>query len=252
MYLRSKEEALDALAEILELTDLRDQLVQSTVKIMLCLDVEPRAFLVDCQAFLFRGGLEPLRRKRQEPPASKEAPPDLDAGPAFEAVASAYDALRFADVVRQVLPDLHHERWQIARAVLVNEQGIRTILEQAIRSRGDAVLLSLCEGEIREMVFALHQPWMDRSGTIRTVCLDGLRSATAAEVDRIHQEADLLFELFATSDERACDLLEAVDFDPVDAIGQVTHLYELAAILRSGPSDSPHDPPGGHGLREVA
>ena len=66
MYLRSREDALDAVAEILNLPERCDQLVQATVKIMLCLEVEPRLFLADCQALLVEGGLEALRRKRHD------------------------------------------------------------------------------------------------------------------------------------------------------------------------------------------
>ena len=62
MYIRHQSDALDALAGILDLPDRRQQIVQSTIKIMLCLDAEPRMFLVDCQALLLEGGLEALRR----------------------------------------------------------------------------------------------------------------------------------------------------------------------------------------------
>ena len=52
MYIRTREEALSAVAEILDLPQRRDQIVQSTVKIMLCLEAEPRSFLGDCQALI--------------------------------------------------------------------------------------------------------------------------------------------------------------------------------------------------------
>src|SRR5688572_6547586 len=66
MYIRTKEEALDAVAEVLDLPERRDQIIQSTVKIMLCLDAEPRAFMGDCQALLIEGGLDAMRSKRRE------------------------------------------------------------------------------------------------------------------------------------------------------------------------------------------
>src|SRR5260221_13328875 len=66
MYIRNQDEAMQALAEILEIPERREQIIQSTVRIMLCLDVEPRLFLADCQALLIEGGLEALRSRRRD------------------------------------------------------------------------------------------------------------------------------------------------------------------------------------------
>jgi hypothetical protein len=251
MYLRTIHEAMDALAGILDLPERRDQLIRSTVQIMLCLDVEPRAFLVDCQDLLVHDGLETLRRKRRV--ALEEAEPLVVLDPRedrlFESVAGAIDALRFADVVRQVLPDLREERWRVARAILVNEAGVRGFVESAIRSRGDAAALAASETAVREMVLSLHQPWMDRAGAIRTACLDALRSAGRTETDRLHPESDELFELFATSDERATEMLRAIDGDPTAVLLQVALLRDVASAVRSLETDSPHEPPG---FRQVA
>lgn len=240
MYIRTREQALDAMADVLQLRDPRDRQVQSTVKIMLCLDVAPRTLLVDAQALLLQGGLDALRRSR------RDVPPDAGA------VALALDALRFAETVRQIVPEVRHERWQIARTLLVNEAGVRMFLEAAIQARGDAMILSGCEAALGEMVLSLHQPWMDRAGTIRAACLDALRSRGLGNPEHLHPEADLLFELFAVSDERSTGLLDSLDRAPDEADRRVARLHEVVTALRDAPPDSPHEPPGRAGLGEVA
>ena len=114
MYIRTREEALESLAEILDLPDRREQIIQSTVRIMLCLEVEPRLLLADCQALLLEGGLDALAARRRD---LVEAAEDLPIGvldPAedhlFEEVAAALDALRFTEAVRQVFPGLRADR----------------------------------------------------------------------------------------------------------------------------------------------
>src|SRR5215831_7107500 len=104
VYIRSREDALESLAEILALADRRDQIIQSTIRIMLCLEVEPRLFLADCQALLIEGGLENLRaRRRLAVEAAENALVgviDDSEDKLFEEVASALDALRFVGAVR--------------------------------------------------------------------------------------------------------------------------------------------------------
>lgn len=243
MYIRTREQALDAAADALDLRDPRDRLVRSTVQIMLCLEIEPRTLLVDCQALLLQGGLDALRRRRQG-----TAP----AGPETEAIARTLDALRFAGTVRQLLPGLRHERWQVARAILVNEGGVRAYAEEAIRARGDGMIVAACESAVAEMTLALHQAWMDRAGALRTACLDALKRLPLADPDRLHEEADLLFELVATSDGRATGLLQAIDRAPEEAAHAVERLRSITEALRSAGPDSPHDPPGPPALCDVA
>ena len=66
MYVRTRDDALDALAVILELPDRASQIIEITMRIAVCLDPDPRNFLVDCQAALIEGGLEALRKRRME------------------------------------------------------------------------------------------------------------------------------------------------------------------------------------------
>ncbi len=237
MYIRTREDALEHLAEILDLPDRREQIIQSTVRIMLCLEVEPRLFLADCQALLIEGGLDALRDRRRllvEAAESQQIAFLDDAEDRlFEEVASALDALRFTEAVRQVFPGLHADRWQIARAILLYESGIREQMSAAIRSHTDPAGMDVARGAVEGMIAALRPAWSDRLGAIRGACLETLKGLEDLDPVQAHEEAELLFELFAISDERAPKLLEAIDGDPVQVADQITQLRALAVAAKS-------------------
>ena len=65
MYIRTRDDAMDALGAILELPERRAQIVQSTVKVALCMTPEARTFMLDVQAGILSGGLDALRERRQ-------------------------------------------------------------------------------------------------------------------------------------------------------------------------------------------
>src|SRR5947209_2391076 len=152
MYIRHQGDALDALAQILDLPERRQQIVQSTIKIMLCLDAEPRALLTDCQALIIEDGLDALRRRRREVLEHQESIPiiilDPEGDRLFEAAATALDALRLTEVVRQVFPDLRHERWIVARALLAHEADLQAQLAAAIKARGQRDVLRCARGSV--------------------------------------------------------------------------------------------------------
>lgn len=237
MYIRHQSDALDALAEILELPERRQQIVQTTIKIMLCLDAEPRVFLADCQALLIEGGLDMLRRKRRESLETERTVPivvlDPEGDRIFEAAAMGLDALRLTEVVRQVFPNLRHERWIVARALLAHEAEIRAQLSAAIKARGQMDVIRCACGSVDSILTAQHPQWADRAGTLRAACVDVLKGAALTDPDCLHEEADLLFELFAISDERAVELLAAIDRSPEDAVRLVGRLYESLDAVRS-------------------
>ena len=237
MYIRHQGDALDALAQILDLPERRDQIVQCTIKILLCLDAEPRTFLADCQSLLIEGGLDALRRKRQESLQAHDAVPILILDPEgdrlFEAVGSALDALRLTEVVRQIFPDLRHERWVVARALLTQEAELQAQLSAAIKARGQKDVLRCARGSVNSILASMHPAWADRAGTLRAACVDVLKGARLTDPDALHEEADLLFELFAISDERATELLDAIDRAPDEAVRQVARLYEALDAVRS-------------------
>lgn len=237
MYIRHQSDALDALAQILDLPERRQQIVQCTIKIMLCLDAEPRTLLTDCQALLIEDGLDALRRKRRDVLEHQESIPILILDPEgdrlFEEVASALDALRLTEVVRQVFPDLRHERWVVARALLAHETEIRSQLAAAIKARGQKDVVRCARASLESILAGSHPAWNDRAGTVRAACVDVLKGAQLADPDCLHEEADLLYELFALSDDRAATLLVALDQDPEDAVRQVGKLYESLDAVRS-------------------
>ena len=254
MYIRSHDDALLSLADILELPERRDQIIQITVQIMLCLEVGARIFMADCQALLIEGGLETLRARRKEAveaaldlPVAVEDPED---DRLFEEVASALDALRFSSVVRQIFPELRSDRWQIARAILLYEAGIREQISVAVRSRGEPLAVQGAYDAVNGMIQALRPSWSDRLGTLRTACLEALKTAAALDPDRLHEEAELLFELFATSDERAPRLLAAIDQGGADAVEQIEKLREMAEAARALRPEPPPPSPGD--VRDVA
>jgi len=248
MYIRTREDAIENLAQILELPDRRDQIIQSTVRIMLCLEVEPRLFLADCQALLIEGGLDALRDRRRLLVEAAENLPigfiDESEDRLFEDVASALDALRFVEAVRQVFPGLRADRWQIARLILLYESGVREQMAEAVLGHGDPARADRGREALETMIAALRPAWSDRLGAIRSACLETLKGVDGIDADRLHEEAETLFELFAMSNDRAPELLQALDADDgARASTQITHLRELAAAAKSLQSPPP-TPPG--------
>lgn len=234
-YIRTREDALDAAAEILDLPDRKDQLIQSTVRIMLCLDVEPRDFLSDCQALLIQGGLDALAERRRSAleTADEVVIVDPEEDRVFDAVGSALDALRFADVLRKVFPEMRHERWQVARALLSREKELRDLVAAAIRARGDKEAVALARSTV-EAAFAAERPaWIDRAGSLLNVCRDTLRASGTTDTDVLRDEGTLLFELAATDDARAQEIFKAMEPDPARAYPLVLRLREVADALRA-------------------
>jgi hypothetical protein len=224
------EEALDAMSAVLDLPERRDQILQSTVKIMLCLNSETRAFMGDCQALLVQGGLEALRQRRRDLIDSLDAPIavlDPEEDQAFDSIASAMDALRLSEVAFQVMPELGRSQssWKIARALLGKEAQFEEELARAIRSRGQPAEFEKARQSIQSMIQGCEPRWSERVGAIRTACRDVLREGERVSLDRLEGETDTLFALFVTADERALPLLEAIDRDPGEAVDLITRTY---------------------------
>ena len=233
MYIHTREEALEALAEILDLPERCEQIVLSTVRIMDCMKLDPRRFMVDCQALLVAGGLEALRLRRLE---AQEYMPlvvlDPDEDRKFETVASALDALRLSDVALEVFPDLvpPSDRWVVARALLRDENALRDRLTDAIRSRSN-------EAEVKkarlglEVMMRLHLPeWSARAGSLRTACRDIL---DAAGVPGAEREGDLVFGILVTAEGWAESAFQKMDEDPPEAILEILGTHDLLEAVRN-------------------
>jgi hypothetical protein len=236
VYIRTKEEALTAVADILDLPERRRQIIQSSIAIMTCLDCEPRDFLVDCQALLIEGGLEALRARREDA-LMPLVVLDPEGDRIFQETASALDALRLSAVVRDVFSDLRHERWMVARALLRKESEMQARLSDAIKCRGNMEDFRRARQAVEALIEEQRPAWIDRAGTLRAACTVVLRADPNLEPDLLHEEAEALFEAFATDDGRAEALLAAVDRSPHESVLQVIQLREVLSSLRSLPAD---------------
>jgi hypothetical protein len=250
MYIRTTDQAVEALAGVLDQPDRRAQIVQATVKVMMCVHEEPRRFLADAQALLIQGGLEALRKRRQEALDSLENIPlivlDPEGDRLFEAVAAALDALRLSDAVRQVFPDLLHARWIVARALLSREAEVRSLLAAGVRAHGDAGLLRTVHTTLETLLAARQPAWSDSEETLREACTEILRGAGLVDVFHLDGEAAALFEIIAVSDERALPFLKNLGADPAEAVQLALRLYEALDAVRHLPAV------GGPSSREAA
>ncbi len=241
MYIRTHEQALEALAGLLDLPERRTQIVQSTIQVMMCLQEEPRRFLADAQALLIQGGLDALRRRRRELLESQETIPlivlDPEGDVFFEAAAAAVDALRLAETVRQVFPDLLHARWIVARALIVREAEVRALLASGVRARGDAALLRPVRASLETLLGSAQPPWAADEELLRTSCAEILEGSGLADPLRLHDDAAALFEILAVNDERSLTFLESLRSDPAEAVHIALRLFESLDAVRNLPGD---------------
>jgi hypothetical protein len=217
IYIRNKAEALDAVAAVLALPDRRQQIIQLTVRVAMCLDPEARSFLADCQAGLIEGGLEAMRRRRQELLSSlerEEGPEaivivDSSEDQLLEQVGAALDALRLSEIARQVFPDVRekHEAWEIARALLTDEEAVRKILIDAVRAHGagNSALYEECRREMLRRLEAARPSWVQAVGALKEASAAGAEDAAAVfgvvAVDDMR--ARLVLDLLAGSADEA-------------------------------------------------
>ena len=223
IYVRSKAEALDAVAAVLALPERRQQIVQLTVRIAMCLDAEARAFLADCQAGLIEGGLESMRKRRHELLAAhqEEAPEaivilDNSEDQLLEQVGVALDALRLSEIVRQVFPAIRekHASWEVARTFLAAEEEVRKVMVEAVRAHGsgDSKVYEHCRAEMERRINAVTPTWMALLPTIETACTEVAAGDPhligAIAVDDMR--ARLVVDLLANNHDEAIEYLKSV------------------------------------------
>jgi len=222
-YIRSKAEALDAVASVLALPERRQQIVQLTVRVAMCLDPSARSFLADCQAGLVEGGLEYMRKRRHDLLAAtqQEAPEaivivDSTEDQLLEQVGMALDALRLSEIVRQAFPMIRerHAGWEIARAFLADEEELRKVVIEAVRAHGagNSVVYERDRAEIERRIVAVTPSWAASLPTLQAACDEVSPQAphllAAIAVDDMR--ANLVVTLLAGSRTEALDYLKSV------------------------------------------
>ena len=223
MYVRNKAEALDAVAAVLALPERRQQIVQLTVRIAMCLDADARSFLADCQAGLIEGGLEHMRKRRHDMLAAQqqEAPEaivivDSNEDQLLEQVGMALDALRLSEIVRQAFPALRekHAPWEVARIFLADEEKVRQVMIEAVRAHGagNSVVYDKSRAEIARRILAAAPAWMATLPTLQQACEEvapgdpHLLAAVAVDDMR----ARLVIDLLAGSRSEAIEYLGTI------------------------------------------
>jgi len=230
MYIRTQQEALDAVAALLALSERREQIIQSTVAIMKCVESEPRHFLADCQALLLEDGLEGLKRKRREifdqlHEQEVVAVLDPEEDREVETIASALDAVRFAELLLRVFPIFsdRFQPWEIARALLSREASIQEEVLTALRFRNNAATYGAAEARVESILRSCIPEWHRRVPEIRRACVAVLPNP---------DEAERIFCAVVTSDDSALSLLRKLDRDPMGAVADLRRLHELTSALR--------------------
>jgi len=223
MYVRNKAEALDAVASVLALHERRQQIVQLTVRIAMCLDAEARSFLADCQAGLIEGGLESMRKRRHELLAAhqEEAPEaivivDDTEDQLLEQVGVALDALRLSGIVLQVFPAIKekHAAWEVARTFLAAEEEVRQVMVEAVRAHGsgDSKVYEHCRKEMERRISAVTPTWMAVVPTIGAACAEIAPSdpQLTGVIALDEMRARLVVDLLANNHAEAIEYLKTV------------------------------------------
>lgn len=240
IYVRNKAEALEALADVLALAERHQQIVQITVRVATCMDAEARNFLADCQAGLIEGGLEQMRRRRQEALEAAQAESDepfviLDSSedPLLEEAGAALDALRLAEVARQVFAEQRDRlpAWRVARAIFNNEAETRQTLVDAVKSRLEPEAARRCLDEILRRVDAARPSWEGQAAAIRDLCEESVRKPLRPDGPGPGDDPALLFDVVATSDARAGLVLELLAKGRPEALEYLEEVRKRIALL---------------------
>jgi hypothetical protein len=218
MYIRTRDDALDALGVILELPERRSQIVQSTVKVALCMTPEARSFMLDVQAGILSGGLDALRERRQaavqkltDTTIRRKAPGiNIKTDPLLEPIGQALDLLKMVDILVSTFPGVavRHPKWELARFIHENSSYVREAVEAGMRRRGKpehAPLELKVLGRIEE-----RKPWWPEwADPLKQACAHYVRllSKEPGDVHPTANDPEVLFLIVTMSDERAQEVL---------------------------------------------
>lgn len=217
MYIRNKDEAMAAMGAILELPGRPAQIIQATVKLALCLDREARIFMMDVQAALIEGGLDALRKRREEAMAHltdtkirRRAPGiDVKKDALLAEIGAEIDLLKMVKLLSDVFPAVavRHPQWELARFVHANQGYVREAVEAGLRRRGKPEHAAL-EGKVVAKIEEVKPWWPEWADSIKQAC--GHYVHTLSKEGEVHPGAndpDLLFYLIAMKEDRARDVL---------------------------------------------
>jgi hypothetical protein len=230
MYIRSKAEAMDAMGAILELPTRPAQIIQATVKLALCVDVEARALMVDVQAALIEGGLEGLRKRREAALARlsdtkllRRAPGiDVKKDPLLAEIGTAIDLLKMVRILSEVFPGVavRHPQWELARFIHDHQGYVREATEAGLRRRGKPEHAAL-EAKVIAKIEEKKPWWPEWADSIKQACAHYVHTMSkepppsvtkpdGTTVSDLHPGAndpETLFYIIAMSEERAREVL---------------------------------------------
>jgi hypothetical protein len=249
MYIRSKAEAMDAMGAILELPTKPARIIQATVKLAVCIDIEARAFMVDVQAALIEGGLDALRKRREAAIAHlsdtkirRRAPGiDIKKDVLLDEIGVAIDLLKMVSLLSDVFPAtaVRHPQWELARFIHDHQAYVREAIEAGLRRRGKPEHADL-EGKVIAKIEEKKPWWPEWADAIKQACAHyvhtlskeapaaaaGEAGSKVADVHPGANDPETLFYLIAMKEERARDVLRHM-------AGTAQDLKEYLSSLRT-------------------
>lgn len=218
MYIRTRDDAMDALGAILELPERRAQIVQSTVKVALCMSSEARSFMLDVQAGILSGGLDGLRERRRaamekltDTTIIRKAPGiNVKTDSLLEPIGQALDLLKMVDILVSTFPGvaLRHPKWELARFIHENASYVREAVEAGMRRRGKPEHAPL-EAKVLARIEARKPWWPEWAQPLKEACAHYVRllSKEPGDVHPTANDPEVLFLIVTMSDERAQEVL---------------------------------------------
>lgn len=216
MFIRTKDEAMTALAEILDLPERREQIVQSTVKVAVCMTVETRTFMLDVQAGILSGGLDGLRAQREQALAKmretqirRRAPGvDVKNDALLKSIGGALDLLKMVGILFDTFPAVkaRHPNWEVARFIHQNATYVRDAIEAGIRRRGKPEHAKL-EQKLLERIEEKKPWWPEWVDSIRHACVHYLKTFKKDDVNPAANDPETLFYVLIIDEERAQEVL---------------------------------------------
>lgn len=217
MYIRSKAEAMDAMGAILELPGRPQQIIQATVKLAVCLDPDARVFMMDVQAALIEGGLDALRKRREDALAHltdtkirRRAPGiDVKKDALLAEIGVEIDLLKMVKILGDVFPAaaVRHPQWELGRFVLENQAYVREAVEAGLRRRGKPEHAAL-EAKVVAKIEEKKPWWPEWADSIKQACAHYVHTLSKeGEVHPGANDPETLFYLIAMKEQRARDVL---------------------------------------------